>query len=158
MSANACSENKFRCGNGVCIDGNRRCNNVVDCNDRSDELNCARNSTSSWFFQTILYALSTIWFLLYVRGFVILNSSFYMNWFLLVSVSLSLLNIGFIYDISAENIDYRSCDQSEFACFDESNQCLHHSAVCDHLVDCANGRDEEASICECTPDQVSRNR
>ncbi|XP_055304959.1 basement membrane-specific heparan sulfate proteoglycan core protein isoform X6 [Sitodiplosis mosellana] len=94
MSANACSKDKFKCNNGACIDGKLRCNNVVNCNDGSDELDCAPG-----------------------------------------------------------NIEYPTCDQSEFACFDESNQCLDRSAVCDGTNDCLNGKDEEASICQCTPDQ-----
>lgn len=55
----------------------------------------------------------------------------------------------------AGNIEYPTCDQSEFACFDESNQCLDRSAVCDKTNDCLNGKDEDPSICECNFDQVS---
>ncbi|XP_076481721.1 terribly reduced optic lobes isoform X18 [Bombus vancouverensis nearcticus] len=36
----ACTASQFKCGNGQCIDSNDRCNNVEDCLDRSDELNC----------------------------------------------------------------------------------------------------------------------
>lgn len=36
----ACTASQFKCGNGQCIDSGGRCNNVEDCLDRSDELNC----------------------------------------------------------------------------------------------------------------------
>lgn len=55
----------------------------------------------------------------------------------------------------AGNIENPTCDRSEFACFDESNQCLDYSVVCDGTIDCDNGKDEEPSICQCTADQVS---
>lgn len=58
----------------------------------------------------------------------------------------------------AENIsEYTSCDQSEFACFDQNNTCLDRSAVCDGTIDCIDGEDEDDSICKCTSDQVSFN-
>lgn len=47
VSANACSKGKFKCNNGACIDEKLRCNNIVNCNDGSDEFDCARNLTST---------------------------------------------------------------------------------------------------------------
>lgn len=38
-----CSSKEFKCKNGYCIDKKRHCNRVRDCNDGSDEENCARN-------------------------------------------------------------------------------------------------------------------
>ncbi|KAG8306313.1 Basement membrane-specific heparan sulfate proteoglycan core protein [Homalodisca vitripennis] len=36
--------NEFRCNDGSCIQAAYRCDNVTDCADRSDELNCRRQS------------------------------------------------------------------------------------------------------------------
>ncbi|CAG0904579.1 unnamed protein product [Darwinula stevensoni] len=36
----ACAEGKFTCGNGACIDADRRCDTVEDCEDGSDEVDC----------------------------------------------------------------------------------------------------------------------
>ncbi|KAE9552151.1 hypothetical protein FO519_004626 [Halicephalobus sp. NKZ332] len=35
-----CSEGKFRCNNGQCIDRNLRCDGTIDCKDGTDEYNC----------------------------------------------------------------------------------------------------------------------
>lgn len=35
-----CSDGNFMCENGVCISSSLRCNNIDDCNDNSDELDC----------------------------------------------------------------------------------------------------------------------
>ena len=35
-----CNANEFTCNNGLCIDLEQRCDNIFDCSDRSDELNC----------------------------------------------------------------------------------------------------------------------
>lgn len=70
------------------------------------------------------------------------------------------LKYHFISDqiLLAENISiYSACNENEFACVDEQNNCVPRSAVCDKIHDCENGSDEEASICECTSDQVSFN-
>lgn len=48
----ACTASQFKCGNGQCIDGNDRCNNVEDCLDRSDELNC-REYIRRIFFSSV---------------------------------------------------------------------------------------------------------
>ena len=39
-SKGACEENEFECANGECIDGNRKCDSIVDCFDDSDENGC----------------------------------------------------------------------------------------------------------------------
>ena len=36
----AVEERKFCCNNGLCIDSEQRCDNSIDCEDHSDELNC----------------------------------------------------------------------------------------------------------------------
>lgn len=37
-----CMVNEFRCNDGSCIQAAYRCDNVSDCVDKSDELNCRR--------------------------------------------------------------------------------------------------------------------
>lgn len=54
MSAIACSKGMFRCDNGFCIDEKRHCDDTVDCNDGSDESNCARNVISIAIFLSFL--------------------------------------------------------------------------------------------------------
>lgn len=48
----ACTASQFKCGNGQCIDSDDRCNNVEDCLDRSDELNC-REYIRRIFFSSV---------------------------------------------------------------------------------------------------------
>ena len=38
----SCSEDEFTCGNRICIDIKSRCDNINDCDDRSDEADCSR--------------------------------------------------------------------------------------------------------------------
>ena len=35
-----CTSNQFTCANGQCVPSASRCNNVRECSDGSDELNC----------------------------------------------------------------------------------------------------------------------
>lgn len=37
-----CHSSEFRCSNGECVPMSSRCNNRVDCRDRSDELSCRK--------------------------------------------------------------------------------------------------------------------
>lgn len=36
-----CSDNEFRCQDGLCIPNNRRCDRRRDCQDGSDEIDCS---------------------------------------------------------------------------------------------------------------------
>ncbi|XP_059095252.1 uncharacterized protein LOC131890013 isoform X2 [Tigriopus californicus] len=40
LSLSACNEEEFNCANGVCISMSERCNNVINCPDKSDEIDC----------------------------------------------------------------------------------------------------------------------
>ena len=40
LTLSDCHPNKFTCDSGHCIDLDKKCDSVVDCVDRSDELNC----------------------------------------------------------------------------------------------------------------------
>lgn len=35
-----CKPDQFRCGDGICIAGYKKCNVMIDCADESDELDC----------------------------------------------------------------------------------------------------------------------
>lgn len=36
----SCPPDQFQCNDGICIAGYKRCNQITDCADFSDELNC----------------------------------------------------------------------------------------------------------------------
>ena len=40
MKLSGCSDDSFTCDDGQCIDINNRCDQVIDCRDKSDEMNC----------------------------------------------------------------------------------------------------------------------
>ena len=42
LTLSSCNAKQFACNDGVCIDINRRCNNINDCRDKSDEGHCRR--------------------------------------------------------------------------------------------------------------------
>lgn len=48
--ADPCHESEFTCYNGRCIPHLRRCDNIYDCSDFSDEQNCYSSGTSSILF------------------------------------------------------------------------------------------------------------
>ena len=37
-----CTVHEFRCGNGKCVDNQRKCDGNDDCGDSSDETNCGK--------------------------------------------------------------------------------------------------------------------
>ena len=39
-----CSPAEFQCGDGRCIDASYKCDGIVDCDDRSDELGCGEST------------------------------------------------------------------------------------------------------------------
>lgn len=51
-----CYSNEFQCDNGECVPMSSRCNNRVDCRDRSDELSCRKFYV--FFFYYVLLHLS----------------------------------------------------------------------------------------------------
>ena len=50
----SCSQDQFTCGSGVCIDVDSRCDNINDCDDRSDEADCSRLSTDPTYQKFIV--------------------------------------------------------------------------------------------------------
>lgn len=42
-----CKQNEFKCHNGVCLPLAVRCDNIYQCNDRSDEYGCDRTTTTT---------------------------------------------------------------------------------------------------------------
>lgn len=116
------------------------------------------------FFRSKLYCPSKsfinlsmcLWIFCLTPSFLLFFHIILFKLMLSIAISQSAKCIGFcLWYFIAENVEDPSCDLSEFACFDESNQCIDRSAVCDGHVDCQNAKDEDASICECAPDQVS---
>ena len=43
-----CDLNEFTCNNGNCIKITKRCDNIIDCPDSSDESNCDRFNSSTY--------------------------------------------------------------------------------------------------------------
>ena len=52
--SSSCSNEEFTCGNGICIDINSRCDNINDCDDRSDEADCSRLSEDATYQKFIV--------------------------------------------------------------------------------------------------------
>ena len=50
----SCSKDEFTCSSGACIDINSRCDNVNDCEDRSDEADCSRLSEDKTYQKFIV--------------------------------------------------------------------------------------------------------
>ena len=42
-----CRRDEFKCGTGQCINSNRRCDRIIDCPDRSDEVDCGKSVINS---------------------------------------------------------------------------------------------------------------
>ena len=40
MKFSGCADDEFTCSNGQCININKRCDQIVDCRDKTDELDC----------------------------------------------------------------------------------------------------------------------
>ena len=40
LSLSACKDSEFTCGDGLCIDIDGRCNGVINCKDKTDEMEC----------------------------------------------------------------------------------------------------------------------
>ena len=41
LKMSGCAEDEFTCGDGQCIDIKYRCDQVIDCRDKTDELDCS---------------------------------------------------------------------------------------------------------------------
>jgi hypothetical protein len=49
-----CGHDKFRCGDGTCIDVSYHCDEVPDCRDGSDERDCGSQTGSNGMYKTVL--------------------------------------------------------------------------------------------------------
>ena len=98
MSSSSCDEHQFTCSGGVCIDLMARCDNINDCEDRSDEADCSRVSLEPTYQKfivppssqvtednktevTISVSLSTIMDISEVGGYFQVQFDLIMNWF-----------------------------------------------------------------------------
>lgn len=76
----ACTASQFKCGNGQCIDSDGRCNNVEDCLDRSDELNC-REYIRRIFFSSVSSCMENYFPRCFLRsvGCLIINIKYFVT-------------------------------------------------------------------------------
>ena len=49
-----CNNNEFTCNDGLCLDLNKRCDNKLDCQDKSDETNCVRITIDRANYQKVI--------------------------------------------------------------------------------------------------------
>lgn len=51
VAETSCAATEFRCRDGTCIGNSSRCNQFIDCEDASDEMNCSECPDCALFFQ-----------------------------------------------------------------------------------------------------------
>lgn len=121
----SCLANQFRCSSsGSCIPANQRCDGIVDCPDRDDEINCATSPPGFPFFYFLFLVFArwfdSVYFVVDVRpGF---------------SVSTQMANIFIAW--------LTECTANQFQCRDRT-LCIDSRRKCDSRVDCPDGSDEE---------------
>lgn len=47
LAETSCAATEFRCRDGTCIGNSSRCNQFIDCEDASDEMNCSECSAAA---------------------------------------------------------------------------------------------------------------
>ena len=55
-----CSENEFTCNNGTCIELTKRCDDIFDCNNESDEQHCGTLSINKLSYWKVLPPVSKL--------------------------------------------------------------------------------------------------
>lgn len=50
VAETSCAATEFRCRDGTCIGNSSRCNQFIDCEDASDEMNCSECRDCTLFF------------------------------------------------------------------------------------------------------------
>lgn len=50
IAETSCAATEFRCRDGTCIGNSSRCNQFIDCEDASDEMNCSECRDCTLFF------------------------------------------------------------------------------------------------------------
>ncbi|XP_030081736.1 modular serine protease-like [Drosophila hydei] len=139
-----CTSNEFRCLDGSCIDKQLLCDGKKDCPDSSDEV------FSACYDETC--------------------SGFRCSYGGCINLNLMCNNVTDCWDASDENKYICSSESTMIElltelqgnCTDEyvmqcpkSNKCLTWGQVCNGVVDCKKGEDENFSLCEstqCVPD------
>ncbi|XP_052077253.1 atrial natriuretic peptide-converting enzyme-like [Mytilus californianus] len=149
-----CSTQQFRCRSGQCVDMSSRCDRVIQCEDMSDEFNCAN-----------------------CIGFECGNGFCTWSW---IQCNKRVDCMDLSDEIGCEHgSSYRRCDNGLSIpshkwcddvddCFDNSDeinctcsfgetpciggQCIREEWICDGHVDCLQGTDE-ANCSDCSPDQ-----
>lgn len=107
-----CRPDEFQCNDGICIMGYKRCNDINDCSDQSDELNCGFISSFNdiidygIIFIIILTFYTFIYHLFNCHNIFVLLLSFNQNSIIQFVIILWLLNVAYKFKCFIQSIIY----------------------------------------------------